>query len=882
MDRAAGYPGNATLEQEAAGLSHRLFSLFSKACALKQCAASIEMQAPGEKRIFMPVRSRRKCLLTYGFCLFLVLSTALVSRAAIVRGTVTNSVGVAVVHANVMLVQKGQIVAIAVTRSDGTYQISSSASGRFYVLASGKNFKQITTLSFYAGAADSHQEDIVLESSNAHQEMVVSATGTPISEAQAIAAVTTQRSGTFPNRTDLIDPLRQIPGDFVVRQGEYGAPASLFIRGGNADSNQVNLDGVPIGDIGGGFDYSNLSTVGLGEFEVYRGPNSVLYGTDAASGAVNVRTSRGSTAFPSLFYEGDAGTFTTFRNRAQLGGTHKKFDYYGGFEALQSDNSFQMDEFHDDTAVANLGYAFTSATQIRVTASNSDAATGTPGPFNFYGIADAGKQSNQDLYLGASLEHRSFGNWHNLVRYGMTRKREEDINFYPAGLQFTPSNNYYGYVTLIDGANGYSVIGQAVLNFPGTYPNTVEQVNNRDQVYFQSDYPFTQHILGLFTFRYADERGARKSVADGLDQTLERANYDYTGQVQGSFRGRLFYSAGGGVEKNQLFGTVGTPRLGLAYYPVRPGNGPFHGTKIWFNFAKGYQEPSLDEQFSSLYDFLRGSQGGGQAIQQFHITPIVEEQSRTYEGGVAQSFLSERGLLRVGYFHNQYGRQIEPVPATEVPALLPQLSPAERQVLESLLSSAGPLDLNSQAFRAMGVESQVEYSVFRTLLLRGGYTYLDAVVQRSFTSDALAPAFNTGLPGEPAPPFSKLPIGAFDPLRGARPFQRPPHTGFVSVTYSGAKYALGFTGAFASRSDDSTFLGGRDLVEGNSLLLPNRNLDCSYAKLDIGGSYQLLSWVAAYAQLDNLTGNKRIAPIGYPSLPFTYRVGLRFTIGHSK
>ena len=829
----------------------------------------------------MPVRSRRKYLLPYSFCLFLILSAALTTRAAIVRGTVTNSLGKAVVHANVMLLQKGQIVAIAVTRSDGTYQISSSVSGQFYVLVSASNFKQITTLSFYAGTADSHQEDIVLESSNARQEIVSSATGLPTAEAQVSSAVTAQRSGTFPNRTDLIDPLRQVPGDFVVRQGEYGGLASLFIRGGNPDSNQVNEDGVPIGDIGGAFDYSNLSTTGIGDIEVYRGPNSVLYGSDAASGSVNVRTSRGSTAFPSLFYEGDAGTFTTFRNRAQLGGTYKKFDYYGGFEAFQSDNSIKIDEFHDDTASVNLGYAISSATQLRVTASNSVAATGTPGPFNFYGIANAGKQSNQDIYLGASLENRTYGNWHNLVRYDMTRKREEDINFYPAGIQLTSSNNYYGYNTGIDGANGYSVTGQAILNFPGTYPNTVEQVNNRDRVYFQSDYPFTQHIQGLFTFRYADERGAKKSVAYGLNQTIERANYDYTGQVQGDFRSRVFYSLGGGVEKNQLFGTVGTPRLGLAYYPVRPGNGVFHGTKIWFNFAEGYQEPSLAEQFSSLYDFLLGQQGGVEAIQQYHISPIVEEQSRTYEGGAAQSFLSERGLLRVGFFHNQYRRQIEPVPAAEVPALLPQLSPSEQQSLESLISSAGPLDLNSQAFRALGVESEVQYSVFRTLLLRGGYTYLDSVVQRSFTSSALEPAFNTGLPGQPPPSFSNVPIGAFGPLRGARPFQRPPHTGFMAVSYSGQQYAVAFTGAFASRSDDSTFLGGRDLEEGNSLLLPNRNLDFSYAKLDLGGSYQFMSWVAAYAQLDNLTGNKRIAPIGYPSLPFTFRVGLRFTIGHS-
>ena len=506
--------------------------------------------------------------------------------------------------------------------------------------------------------------------------------------------------------------------------------------------------------------------------------------------------------------------------------------------------------------------------------------------FNFYGIANAGKRSNQDLYLGASLEHRTIGDWHNLVRYGLTRKREEDTNFYAAGIPLTitsdglTTTNYYGYNTLIHGANGYSVTGQGILNFAGVYPNTVERVNNRDQVYVQSDYPFTPHILGLFTFRYEDERGAKKSVAYGLDQTIDRDNNDYTGQIQGDYHSRLFYSLGGGVEKNALFGTVGTPRLGLTYYPVRPDKGLFHGTMIRFNFAKGYQEPSLDEQIGSLYDFLGGQQGGREAIQQFHISPIGAEQSRTYEGGVAQSFLSERGLLRVSYFHNQFGRQIESVPATEVPALLPQLSPSEQQELESLLSTAGGIYVNSEAFRAQGMESEVQYSVFRTLFLRGGYTYLDAVVERSFTSSALEPSFNTGLPGGPAPPFSEVPIGPFSPLRGARPFNRPPHTGFGSVSYSGEQYWVGFTAAVASRSDDSTFLGGRDYVGGNSLLLPNRNLDFGYTKLDLGGSYQFLSWLAAYAQLDNLTSNKRIAPVGYPSLPFTFRVGLRLSIGH--
>jgi vitamin B12 transporter len=791
-------------------------------------------------------------------------------QAAIVHGTVTNALGVPVLHANVVLLQNGKILALALTRLDGTYQFSTSASGRFYVLISANNFKQITSLSFYAGVADSHEENIVLEAANASHELVTSATGLPTAEPQVSPAVGFARSGAFRNRVDLIDPLRQMPGVFVVRQGQYGAPGTLFIRGGNPDAGQINLDGVPIGKIGGAFDFSDMSTAGISDFEVYRGPNSVLYGTDAAAGSVDLRTVRGSTSFPSFFYEGDAGTFTTFRNQAQLGGTYKKLDYYGGFEALQSDNSIKMDEYHDDTASANLGYAFTSATQLRVSAHNNDAATGTPGAFNFYGIANAGKRSDQDTYLAASIEHRTYGDWHNLLRYDLSRKREQDVNFYAAGLQFADTGNYYGYNTLIRGANGFSMAGQAILNFPGTFPNEIERVTNRDRLYFQSDYPFTPHITGLFTFRYEDERGARKSVVFDLDQTLDRRNYDYTGEIQGDYHHRIFYSLGGGVEKNGLFGTQGTPRVGVAYYPVRPGKGIAHGTKIQVNFAKGYQEPSLDEQFASLFNFLEGQP----AIEQFHITPLVEQQSRTYDGGVVQSFLNERALLRVSYFHSEYGRQIENVPATEVPALLPQLDAAQRQQLESLLSASGGLDVNSQAFQAQGVESQFDFQVLKRLFLHGGYTYLDAVVRRSFTSDALQPVFNRAV--------SDLPIGSFSPLRGARPFERPPHTGFASASYAGRKFSAMFTAAVASRSDDSTFLGGRDYLGGNSLLLPNRNLDYGYSKLDVSGSYQLLSWLGVYTQVDNLTSNKRMAPLGYPSLPFTFRLGLRLTIGHSK
>jgi len=206
--------------------------------------------------------------------------------------------------------------------------------------------------------------------------------------------------------------------------------------------------------------------------------------------------------------------------------------------------------------------------------------------------------------------------------------------------------------------------------------------------------------------------------------------------------------------------------------------------------------------------------------------------------------------------------------------LLPNLTAAQQNQLEQVLQASGAyeLSLNTEAYRALGVETTVEGGIGKNIFLRGGYTYLDAVVQRSFTNDDVA------LLG-PVPTFDGIPIGVDSPLQGARPFRRPPHTGFVSASYSANKLTGMLTTAFASRSDDSDFLAYDDLYGGNSLLLPNRNLDHGYAKVDLGGSYGLTKWLGIYGQGENLTANRHIAPIGYPSLPVNVRLGLKLQWG---
>lgn len=155
------------------------------------------------------------------------------------------------------------------------------------------------------------------------------------------------------------------------------------------------------------------------------------------------------------------------------------------------------------------------------------------------------------------------------------------------------------------------------------------------------------------------------------------------------------------------------------------------------------------------------------------------------------------------------------------------------------------------------------------MFVRGGYTFLDARVSQSFAGDVTAA--NAGMPTE-NPNFPGVAIGGVSPLVGARPFRRPPHTGFFALDYRQSKLNLMLKGALASRSDDSTFLGGLNLAGDNVPLLPNRNLDFGYVKLDLGGVYALRHSVSVFAQLDNLLNNQHIGPIGYPGLPFTVRL----------
>lgn len=810
--------------------------------------------------------TRRVALTLLGF----LLSTS--AQAVVIRGLITDALGRPLPGGMVRLVQGGKVVALAYAQPDGSYEVRSAEAGRFTLLGSAVGFLPAIGLDFYGGATDVMEQNVVLAANTVRQDITVTATGIPTPLPQLTSPVSVLPGDALALQLGVVEAMRQTPGAFLVQTGQTGGVTSLFLRGGNSTANLVMIDGIPADDVGGTFDFGIVSSTAVSRIELVRGPDSAMYGTDAGAGVINIETPRGTTLAPVLDYSGDAGNLHTWRNEAALGGTLQRLDYYGVISRLDTSNALPLDRYHSVTSAINVGYDFNGNTQMRFTIRNADSVTGVPGAFDFAGVSQNNRQGDQDLYSGLTVENRYKGKWHNLLRYGIARKREQEQELAAGGTFLENDPGAYGpgnvgNVVTIRGANGYSATGQVQL-YTG---NKYDQDSNRDQLYYQTDYSFSRHLVGLFGFRYDNERGSFNDYDPSFDyeqhEKTQRTNFEYNLQFQGEFWNRLFYSAGGAVEKNHLYGIAGTPRLGLSYVPVRPSAKFFHGTRFRANAATGVQEPTLAIEFASLYTQLLAS-GDTADIAQYHIGPQSAERSRTYDLGVDQNIFGEKLTLKAGYFHNVFNRQLEGVDA-----------PTLNQYFNlNINPNVGLYEayLNSLAYRAQGAEVELGWQPRRRILVRGGYTYLDTRVLQSFASDAVAA--NQGMPTE-NPNFPGVVIGALGPLVGARTFRRPPHTGYFDAQYSGSRLTLAFKGALASRSDDSTFLEYADLNGGNTLLLPNRNLDFGYVKLDLGATYAMRRGLTYFAQFSNLLNNQHIGPIGYPGLPLTFRTGLKLRLG---
>ena len=195
------------------------------------------------------------------------------------------------------------------------------------------------------------------------ETIVITATRTSKSIGRVGSSITVIDAAEIERYQDrlVIDALERVPGLTVRRDGDRpGSRTSVFIRGADSDQTLVLLDGVRLHDPSAPNREASLDHLGVEDIErieVLAGPQSVLYGSDAIGGVINIVTQRGAgPPDPVVRFEG--GSYSTFETVATLRGGGARHHYSASVSRTDSDGfSARSSPLPDD----DDGYARTSA-----------------------------------------------------------------------------------------------------------------------------------------------------------------------------------------------------------------------------------------------------------------------------------------------------------------------------------------------------------------------------------------------------------------------------------------------------------------------------------------------------------------------------------------
>jgi vitamin B12 transporter len=803
--------------------------------------------------------------LTRGVCVWLFLIGSLLPAAAFaqnatVTGAVVDPLGGRLPGATVTLAGDRQSAGETTAGSDGAFSFTSVAPGRYRVTASLSGFETASSEPFYVGAGGTLTINVSLPLGPLQQAVVVTAGAAEVSQAQTGAPVTVIDAATLDaiNKPDVLEALRLIPGTSIQQTGGRGGNTSIFLRGGESNFTKVLIDGISINDIGGGVDLAQLQTTGVGRIEVLRQSNSVLYGSDAVTGVVSIETRRGRTRIPELLYTLDGGNLGTVHTDVGLGGAIKRFDYFSEYSYFDTDNDVPNNGYRNKTYAGRFGVALGRGTDLSGTIRRIDSKVGNPNGFTLFQLADDSTQENELTFATIAASSQWTNRVQSTVRFGLSDTQSHYVNPTPNGTYVDPfgfGGNYLGNVVTLTGANGYSVTGRGILDYAfSPFPSTFRSRTTRKTLSGQS----TIQIAGDFQLsggaRYEREQGYGDPDAD---PTATRNNGGVFVEGRGSVAQRVYISAGLGYEHNAAFKSAVTPRASVAVYLREVRSGAVGATKLTFNAGKGIKAPGLFEEQSSLYIAVQAIP----AASRPDVDPIGPEKSVSYDVGIEQEFAGGQARTRLSYFHNDFNDLIEFVSK----AVLPRVGvPADVAA-----ATAFGAYVNSQSFKAQGLEASFEAALARDVRFMASYTYLDAEVTESFSGGVLSPAVNPKFPG--------IKIGQFSPLVGERPFRRPTHSGSLMAAYARGPVDIAITAFFSGKRDGSTFLD--DEFFGYSMLLPNQELEAGYQKVDLSAAFRPVKRVKLFVSVENLFDKEYEASFGFPALPLAARAGVTLSLG---
>ena len=269
------------------------------------------------------------------------------------------------------------------------------------------------------------------------ETVVVSATRWPVSEQETGSSVATLETGQLQTMQPVSasDALRFLPGAVVAAAGQRGALSSLFVRGGDSRYNKVIIDGVPVNEPGGTFDFGTVPLEGAERIEFLRGAQSTLYGSDAMTSVVQVFARVGSTEIPEFRFGADGGNLSTAHGFVTVSGARSPFDYNLFADQFNTSGQGVNDDYSNSLQGANIGIRLSDRALFRVRTRHSNSRTGVQGEWNFNGQPlippDMEQRARQNNLLGsAELTLAGPSRWqHRFTGFEYHHKRlnEDDV-----------------------------------------------------------------------------------------------------------------------------------------------------------------------------------------------------------------------------------------------------------------------------------------------------------------------------------------------------------------------------------------------------------------------------------------------------------------------
>ena len=580
-------------------------------------------------------------------------------------GTVVDESGSTLPRVAVKLVDQGN-AEIATTFTDSR--------GAFHFQRPCERCAVVVTVAGFNAARTAVSTDnpvtVTLSVAPVRESVVVSATRTETPTSQVGAAVTVFTAEEIQRRhvPVLAELLRGTPGATVVRAGGIGNVTSLFVRGGESSYNKVLLDGIPLNEPGGTFNFSNLTTDFIERVEVVRGAQSALFGSDAMASVVQLisrRPARG-LSHPAIVASGEAGSYDSRRGTASVGFSTATWDGSVHAGRQHTANRVANNDFDNTTIAGNGGVMPSRTVSLRVVGRTEFGRTGVPGATAFGRPDMDAFFHRRDGVIGATVEHQISERWQQRVTYALSVSHQQSTN-----LNVDPP-----YVPRFEG----HVAPFAFSDFP--YDSLADL--RRHFVTYQADTRIggSAHEQVLtFAFDVNAERGVLTNrMADSFVRA-SRDNVGWTAQHQW-FGARASIASGLRVERNDSFGTAVAPRISVAVAAAA-------NTKLKFNAGLGVKEPTILQSFSPSPSFL-GNPG------------LAPERATTVDGGIEQRLVGQRLKIEAIWFDGRYKNII----STRTISFTPFLSQY----------------FNIGLTKAHGAELAVDAAPAAALRVRGGYT----------------------------------------------------------------------------------------------------------------------------------------------------------------